>query len=80
MVAKCIERFIKVWCASPSRIDYPADMIRGREVHSSEHLDRESSSDWRVGPGFIEVDRLVLFSLDRVSRMSWQPRIGVLPG
>ncbi|KAF9643161.1 hypothetical protein BDM02DRAFT_3104782 [Thelephora ganbajun] len=46
-------------------------------VHADKHSDRECS-DWRVGPEFIEVNRLVLIALDNVSKGSWQPRIGLL--
>ena len=45
---------------------------------AGKYPDRECS-DWRVGPEFIQIDRLVLVALDNVSRGSWQPRIGVLP-
>ena len=61
-----------------SRIDHPADMIRGKEMGAGKNPDRECS-DWRVGPEFIGIDRLVLVALDKVSRGSWQPRIGLLP-
>lgn len=60
-----------------SSIDHPVDTIRGKEVHTGKHPDRECS-DWRVGPEFIGIDRLVLVGLDKVSRGSWQPRIGLL--
>ena len=52
-------------------------MIRGKEMQAGKHPDRECS-DWRVGPEFIEIDRLVLVALDHVTKGSWQPRIGVL--
>ena len=61
-----------------SRVNYPADVIHGKEVHAGKHPDRESS-DWRIGPEFIGIDRLVLVALDNVSKGSWQPRIGLLP-
>ncbi|KAF9644047.1 hypothetical protein BDM02DRAFT_1236542 [Thelephora ganbajun] len=46
-------------------------------VHANKHPDREYL-DWRVGPEFIGIDRLVLVALDNVSRGSWQPRVGLL--
>ena len=52
-------------------------MIREKGMQAVEHPDRVYP-DWRVGPGLIGIDRLVLISLDRVSRGSWQPRIGFL--
>lgn len=62
-----------------SSIDPAADTIRGKEVSrpAGKYPDRERS-DWRVGPEFIDIDRLVLVALDHVSKGSWQPRIGVL--
>ena len=78
-VAKCIERFIIVGHARLSSIYSLVDTIRGKDVSTTagNHYDREHP-DWRVGPGFIGIDRLVLIALDSVSRGSWQPRIGVL--
>lgn len=59
-------------------IDHLADMVRGKDVHAGKHPDRECSAAWRVGPGFITIDRLVLVSLENVSRGSWQPRIDLV--
>lgn len=57
-----------------------AEMIRGKDVHTGKHPDRKECSDeMRVGPGFIDIDRLVLVALDNVSKGSWQPRIGLKP-
>jgi hypothetical protein len=61
-----------------SGIDPAADMVRGKDVDTGKHPDRECS-DWRVGPEFIGTDRLVLVALDNVSKGSWQPRVGLLP-
>lgn len=60
-----------------SKAERPADIVRGKEAHAGNDPDRECS-DWRVGPEFIGTDRLVLVALERVSRGSWQPRIGLL--
>ena len=76
-VSKCLERFIGVGREFFSGTEHPADVIRGKEVQVGERPDRECS-DWRVGPEFIEIDRLVLVALDNVSKGSWQPRVGVL--
>jgi len=65
-------------CMFFSRVNYAADIIRGKEGHAGRHPDRECSN-WRVGPEFIGIDRLVLVALDNVSKGSWQPRIGLLP-
>lgn len=51
--------------------------IRGKEAQATRSLDRELS-DWRVGAEFIEINQLVLVALDKVSKGSWQPRIGLL--
>ena len=59
-----------------SRIDRSANIIRGK-LHAGKYPDREYSK-WRVGPEFIEIDRVVLVALDNVSIGSWQPRIAVL--
>lgn len=47
-------------------------------MDAGKDLDGECS-DWRVGPDFIGLDRLVLVELARVSQGSWQPGIGLLP-
>ena len=78
-VAKCIEWFIKA-----SRVCFflgltMAETIRGKDVHAGKYPDRECSDALRVGPGLIDIDRLVLVALDNVSKGSWQPRIGLLP-
>lgn len=54
-----------------------ANTIRGKEAQTTRDHDRELS-DWRVGAEFIEINRLVLVALDKVSKGSWQPRIGLL--
>lgn len=74
-VSKCIERFIKV--GRERFFPAPADMVRGKQMQTGKYPDRECSG-WRVGPEFIEIDRLVLVALDHVSKGSWQARIGVL--
>jgi hypothetical protein len=74
-VAKCIERFIRVIYVSFSRID--RTLTREKEVQDTGQNNQETSN-WRVGAGFIDTNRLVLVALDKVSRGSWQPRIGVL--
>ncbi|KAF9784911.1 hypothetical protein BJ322DRAFT_1020554 [Thelephora terrestris] len=74
-VAKCIERFIRVIYVSFSRID--RTLTREKEVQETGQNNQETSN-WRVGAGFIDTNRLVLVALDKVSRGSWQPRIGVL--
>jgi len=53
--------------------------FRGKEAHTGKHPPDRECPDWRVGPDFIGIDRLVLVALDNVSRGSWQPRIGLLP-
>ena len=37
------------------------------------------SEEWRVGPGFIEANNLVLVSLVNVTEGSWQPELRLLP-
>jgi len=38
-----------------------------------------TSEKWRVGPGFIGVDSLMLFCLVNVTEGSWQPELLLLP-
>ena len=37
------------------------------------------SEKWRVGPGSIEADNLVLVCLVNVTEGSWQPELSLLP-
>ena len=37
------------------------------------------SEEWRVGPGFVEVNNLVLVRLVNVTEGSWQPELRLLP-
>ena len=37
------------------------------------------SEEWRVGPGSIETNNLVLVSLVNVTEGSWQPELRLLP-
>lgn len=77
-VSKYIERFIKVGCHKCfSQGIVPTDVIRWKGAQAIEQPDRVCSG-WKVGPGCVGIDSLVLLSLDKVSRGSWQPRIGLL--
>lgn len=71
-----MKQFIPVGRACFSTIHHPTEVIRGKDGNGP---DRECSDpNWRLGPGFIEIDRLVLVGLDKVSKGSWQPRVGLL--
>ena len=37
------------------------------------------SEEWRVGPGFVEANNIVLISLVNVTEGSWQPELRLLP-
>lgn len=52
-------------------------LTREKDVQTDRQSDREAAH-WRVGAEFIQVNSLVLVALDKVSRGSWQPRIGLL--
>lgn len=72
-----MEQFIKVGHRRFSQGQPHADLVRGKGARAVGDPNR-ASSEWRVGPELIGIDRLVLVSLEKVSRGSWRPCIGLL--
>jgi len=66
-IAKTLERFVQ-------------EMQDEQPEDEKQEDEKQAEPQWKVGPGRIQVDHLVLLSLDRVSKASWQPQFCLKAG
>lgn len=46
-----------------------------KNTHVTQDLDDEFTQLWRVGPGYISLEDIIIFSLHHVAMESWQPQL-----
>jgi hypothetical protein len=75
-VCKVLRTFIQVseTFLLPTRFSHQQCNQKGKQATSVE----QGHERWIVGPGNITEDNLVLFSIEKVSRSSWQPIVYVV--